>query len=68
MKLYVDKFYNIILPRKKNFINFCFLSFFFLKSNKLITYGMKRWKNRHNRFVKISKLVPKYTPKQIASQ
>ncbi|CAB4493674.1 hypothetical protein RhiirA1_450597 [Rhizophagus irregularis] len=36
-------------------------------SNKLITYGMKRWKNRHNRFVKISKLVPKYTPKQIAS-
>uniref|UniRef100_U9UW60 Uncharacterized protein n=1 Tax=Rhizophagus irregularis (strain DAOM 181602 / DAOM 197198 / MUCL 43194) TaxID=747089 RepID=U9UW60_RHIID len=36
-------------------------------SNKLIIHGMKKWKGRHNRFVKISKLVPNYTPKQIAS-
>ncbi|GBB86715.1 hypothetical protein RclHR1_01310011 [Rhizophagus clarus] len=36
-------------------------------SDKLITYGMKKWKNRHNRYVKISRLIPNYTPKQIAT-
>ncbi|RIA82347.1 hypothetical protein C1645_743846 [Glomus cerebriforme] len=36
-------------------------------SNKVIMRSMKKWKNRYNRFVKISKLIPNYTPKQIAS-